>query len=605
MHLATHGITPASARPQRFLVRLGIPADPVDAYRAEGVLAFARVFVAIGSLVAIYLDPTEPSRFARLAYLALVLYVAHSFFILVLLRLRQGTTPRFPFLLHSVDVFWPAFITTFTEGPNSPFFLFFFFVLLAAAYRWGMRETLLTAGVAIALIFSQATLLSFGPWAVSHFLEGTFQLNRLIIRSTYLLIIGFLVGYLSEAAKLLRAETATITRVLSKTRVESGLRGTLQGVLDEFLRLFGSEQALLVLQEVATGKIFLWENRKSPKASHSKLIQLSELPSSQERVYFFPVPGEAWHAIQRFHRVEQPAWDVIVLDGEGRALRDVPVQVPEAFRNSHSFSDSLLSVAFQFRQEWRGCLFLLDPRLGRSRIEEVRFAQNLFRQAFPAVYNVYLVRRIRAQVGTVERARVARELHDGVIQSLSAAVMKMELLRRPQAAAAIAPEEELTRLQQLLQEEIVKLRELMEEMKPLELNPNQLLGYLAGLVENFHRETGIHARFISDLEEISLRPRVCREVGQIAREALVNVRWHSGAHNVIVRFTSVNGRFQLTIDDDGCGFPFAGRFSHEELEAARKGPLVIKERVRSIGGQLVIESNPGQGARLEISIPQR
>jgi signal transduction histidine kinase len=92
-------------------------------------------------------------------------------------------------------------------------------------------------------------------------------------------------------------------------------------------------------------------------------------------------------------------------------------------------------------------------------------------------------------------------------------------------------------------------------------------------------------------------------MARIVHEALVNVRRHSGARNVFVRLAAVNGDCRLSIDDDGCGFPFVGRFSQADLEASRKGPLVIKERVRLLGGQLTIESDPGHGARLEIAVP--
>jgi signal transduction histidine kinase len=61
----------------------------------------------------------------------------------------------------------------------------------------------------------------------------------------------------------------------------------------------------------------------------------------------------------------------------------------------------------------------------------------------------------------------------------------------------------------------------------------------------------------------------------------------------------------LVVDDDGHGFDFSGRLTQAELEAERKGPMIIKERVRSIGGELAVESTPGRGARLEIRIPQK
>jgi len=94
-------------------------------------------------------------------------------------------------------------------------------------------------------------------------------------------------------------------------------------------------------------------------------------------------------------------------------------------------------------------------------------------------------------------------------------------------------------------------------------------------------------------------------LARIVQEALVNVRKHSRARQVLVRLGSRNGAWHVLIEDDGQGFPFAGRVSQAELDTLGKGPLVIKERVRLIEGELTIESNPGQGSRLEISVPQR
>ena len=100
-------------------------------------------------------------------------------------------------------------------------------------------------------------------------------------------------------------------------------------------------------------------------------------------------------------------------------------------------------------------------------------------------------------------------------------------------------------------------------------------------------------------------PGVCRELARITQEALVNVRKHSRAKHVLVRLGSARGNTTLVVEDDGQGFSFTGRLSQEEMDAARKGPVVIRERVRFISGELTIESNPGQGARLEVSVPTK
>ncbi|MBI4464359.1 MAG: hypothetical protein HY647_06605 [Acidobacteria bacterium] len=591
-------------RPQRFLNRLRPLADAGEALRAEQLLALGRTFLAVGSLVAIYLDPSEPTRYAPLAYTSLLLYVLYSVAVLFALRARQECSSRLSLVLHVIDLIWPAYLTTFTEGPNSPFFPFFFFVLLAAAYRWGFRETLVTTVAAVSLILFQALLLSYGPGQVIGPLEGRLQLNRLIVRPTYLLLLGFLAGYLAEAEKELRAETSAISRVMGKAQVEAGLQGTIHAVLEEFLHLFAAEQVLLVLKETNSGNIYLWELKSLSQKSQTTAVSLSEVPSSQEGVYFFPTPGDIWYAIWRGEgKREEPS--VIAQHNEGRWLRDASLALPEKFQSLHSFSHSLLGASFYFRREWMGWVYLLDARLGASPETELWFAQNLVRRALPAIYNVYLLRRLRSRVGTIERARVARELHDGVMQSLSAAVMRLDLLRRQKGGNSSTPEEELANIQLLLRDEMVKLRELMEQMRPLEISPTQLLDYLSELVEKFHRETGVNAQFICDSEEVTLRPRVCREVGRIVQEALVNVRRHSGAKNVVVSLTLQDGNWKLVIDDDGRGFPFSGRFTQAELDDVRKGPLVIKERVRSIRGDLTVDSTPARGARLEILIPQK
>jgi signal transduction histidine kinase len=59
----------------------------------------------------------------------------------------------------------------------------------------------------------------------------------------------------------------------------------------------------------------------------------------------------------------------------------------------------------------------------------------------------------------------------------------------------------------------------------------------------------------------------------------------------------------VSIEDDGRGFPFAGRLTHDELEARRQGPRTIAERARIIGGSMAVESRPGLGSRVEVSVP--
>jgi signal transduction histidine kinase len=181
--------------------------------------------------------------------------------------------------------------------------------------------------------------------------------------------------------------------------------------------------------------------------------------------------------------------------------------------------------------------------------------------------------------------------------------MQVDVLRRHISDTQQAAE--LERIQGLLRHEVLNLRELMQTMRPIDIGPHQFLDFVAELVERFSRDTGIAVRFISELQEVTLPATTCRELARVVQEALVNIRKHSRAHSAIVRFGSQDGLWKLVINDDGNGFPFAGRFTLRELDCLRRGPVVIKERVRAIGGDIVIESTPGHGSRLEITIPQK
>ena len=204
----------------------------------------------------------------------------------------------------------------------------------------------------------------------------------------------------------------------------------------------------------------------------------------------------------------------------------------------------------------------------------------------------------------MERARVARELHDTAIQSLISIEMQVDVLRR-RATDDSHIVAELEHIQDLLRQEILNLRELMQTMRPIEIGPHQFLDFIAQLVERFSRDTGVETRFVSELQEVTMPPATCRELARVVQEGLVNIRRHSGARSAVVSFGAQNGSWKLVINDDGRGFPFAGRFRLAELDDFRRGPTVIKERVRAVGGDLLIESTPGRGSRLEITVPQK
>src|SRR5207237_1756400 len=175
------------------------------------------------------------------------------------------------------------------------------------------------------------------------------------------------------------------------------------------------------------------------------------------------------------------------------------------------------------QREWLGRRFLFDPRSSGGHEAELRFLQNLVREAAPAVYIVYRLRRLRSRATGMERARIALELHDGVIQTLASIEMRIDVLRRNRSADRTSIEE-LTTIQRQLRQESSRLRDLVQRLRSVDQDSRTLLERATELVEEFRRETGISAAVVSESNEIALYPVVAHEVLRIIAEALTNVR---------------------------------------------------------------------------------
>jgi signal transduction histidine kinase len=572
------------------------PSEGHAAARLERVLAIGRAFLTVWGLVGVYLDPTEPTRFAELSYAILVGYALYSVIVLVFVERATRLATRDGEFLHGIDILWTAALTFVSNGVGSPFFLFFIFVVLAAAFRWGFRGTMITGAVVVGLVAIQTVVLSIGPWGNLFSLNGD-DINRTIMRVAYLLLSAFMVGYVGEQEKLLRAETTTMAVAGRQPRVDLGLGGSVTAVARELLRIFDASAVDFVIQDYETRRTMLWRVDRSDSDDTRRALHV-KLDPSEQHAWLFDDPGSTWSAKkmpddERFSvRVtQQGVWPLT------RTTITLPAAVTEA-RPFTTVAASNLGLA----EEWHGRVYLFDPAGGDKLDRSLHFLEQLTEHITPALTNVFLLRRLRSRAGAVERARVARELHDGAIQSLFGIQMKIEALRRRGAVTPAQADEELGQVQELLQREVLALRELMQALRPIELETSdQLPDVLASLVERFRRDTSVSARFVWTGGPVSLPSSTALELARIVQEALVNVRKHSRARNVLVRLTNTGQTCTLIIEDDGQGFDFEGRFSARELEKRRIGPAIIKERARIAGAQLSVDSAPGVGARLELT----
>jgi signal transduction histidine kinase len=575
--------------------RLALHGSAGQRIETERIIATARAVLATTSVLTFpYLQSRVPHP--EFINALLLMYGAHSLALMGVLWFRTQSAFRFAWLVHTSDLLWPILITLFTDGSGSPFFLYFMFALLGAAFRWGIREALLTAMITVVAMAGESGALTL-PWMVRIF-GSHFDANIFIVRSVYIVIFGFLIGYLAESEKRRHAEALSIARVSAEVRVDAGLKGTLQAVLREILTLFAARQVLLVAGDTDSGRVNIWRAEWLDQEP-DVVFSWGHLDNNEHGKYSFEFPQPAVAGAWRRGSTKS----AVLLDHDGNRERSHKCSLSNEFIAAHPFQ-RILAVGADLAPDVSARIFLFEPKLGGSTEEQLRFLQQLANQISPSIYNVYILRRLRSRVVEVERGRVARELHDGVVQSLHATAFRLYALRTGALVDSEECKQELIEIQELVQDATTDLRTLIHQLKPVDCDPRRVLDFLAGMVERYRYETGIGAKFVCDEENVTLRPQVCRDIAGIVQEALTNVKKHSGADNVLVRLGADQDQWVLTIEDDGRGFAFSGRRSQADLERMRTGPLIIKERVRSIAGEMTIESKPGQGARLLITFPQ-
>src|SRR6201998_3510197 len=287
-----------------------------------------------------------------------------------------------------------------------------------------------------------------------------------------------------------------------------------------------------------------------------------------------------------------------------RGLKNLP-RIPGPTQQEFKMRD-FLTVAFDQDKHPVGRLFLINRRGGREPFakNDLAWFEKISCHVSGGLENVFLLRHLRARAIEAERSRISRDLHDGILQTLLSTGRQLDVLGRKLVPQQPEQREAgLTSLQQTVRNEGGELRHLVTDLRPLRVQSADLVALMRGFAGRFRNESGLALDLLVDSVDLQAPDRVCREIFQIYREALNNIKKHAKASHVVVKLTQDDSRISLVVDDNGEGFSFAGRFTGDELDRLRLGPISIKERTRTVGGVLTVESNPGHGARLMIEVP--
>lgn len=558
---------------------------PFRQVRTERLISSGRLALAAFSLLAHELDPMEPAAQAGLAKALLAGYLVFALVVvglawgsgLLLVRLRLG--------LHAIDLTVVCLMMWLTEGSTSPLFLVLVFTLIAAALRWPWPGTLWTAALALAVY------LGLGWYTAQVLGEPAFELNRFVLRAGYLVVTAALVCYFGAHEHRLRSEIAGLATWPRGAPREPDRH--VRELLERASELLAAPRLLLVWEEPDEPwvQLALW----SPRGSQIH----REPPGTFEPLVAEPLAGVGFLCPDA--GAPEPAVSYAAADGIAR-WRGAP-----------------LHPAFQERFEVRSVLALvLDGEGARGRLlaldkprpspDDLALGEAVARRVEAELEQLYYIRRLQEGAAADERVCLARDLHDGVIQSLGGAALRLETARRLMKERPGAAGQLLVEIQDLLTAEQQDLRSFVHDPSFRGADPRDpALGVESRLAELRHRIERIwdlEVEITNRLPEAGISPALAHEIDRILREALVNAAKHGQASAVRAALDLDGEELRITVEDDGRGFPFRGDYDFAKLKALKLGPVALKQRIAAVGGSMRVTSGE-TGARLDIRLPLR
>jgi len=262
---------------------------------------------------------------------------------------------------------------------------------------------------------------------------------------------------------------------------------------------------------------------------------------------------------------------------------------------------SVAVALLQAEGQTLGALFLGSDQAGAFPAAQEKLLTTIAHQIALAVRNVQLYSRLRQMAVLEERYRLSREMHDGLAQTLGYLGMQTERLEGLLAQDRTEPlKRELTELRRVIAEAYLDVRESIDGLRLDVEQPGGLAEALRVHLQDFAKRTGLTVDGDSIEDPGDLPPEVALHLLRIAQESLTNVRRHSQASRVSVRLARQNNHLELTVADNGAGF-------EPELPQDRRrvGLASMRERARSLGGQLTLATGPDQGTRVTVRVPLR
>jgi signal transduction histidine kinase len=542
--------------------------------RRDLLTSALRIVLAVGVLLIYLADPGEPlSR--PLARAVLTLFVAYAAIAFALARRgRPVPAAAAPW----IDVGWVTLVVAVSEATSHVSYPLYLFAILCASFWRGLRS-----GLAVTLA-SAVSFAAVGALAAQSGPE--LELRSFVIRPLYLLVLGYLSAVWAGHEVRSRARLALLREVTALSNPRFGIDRTVARVLEAVRGFYDAESCRLVVAEEHIDRRWMWA------ATRDGAAQTKPLALPRELTELLLAAPEALALLARPRLGGELDLELVDLSTWQHSHGD-----PDLARELMTALDAgtLLSVPFRYHANARGRLYVAHGgSFGLDR-GELGFLGQVVDQVLPMLDNVRLVDRLASEAAEEERLRIARDIHDSVIQPYLG--LRLGLAAAQKAFSAGKADEaggHVARLVEVADAEIQTLRGYVRELRAADaLASGSLLDVsVRRFCGRFSAATGIRVDVVAP-SVAAAGDRLAAEVFQLVAEALSNVRRHTSATRAEVRIACAEERLTLTVTNDG------------SPAAARAGfvPRSLGERAAALGGSLRIGHLEAGKTAVEVEIP--
>jgi signal transduction histidine kinase len=543
-------------------------------------IAAMRLILAVAGLLIILIDPAEPDRFVIPTYTTLGLYVVYSLVLYGLAQRRRVLPPALVRGAHWGDVGWYTLLIALSTGTNSIFFFGFFFAILIASFRFG-RGAGLQVTVASAILFTGVGLATVPMVPV-------FELNRFLLRPVFLFVLGYMIASLGGLEVDLKDRLAFLKEVSALYNPRFGVDRTIGRLMARLIGFYRPTLCLWITTDPLADQDLLRRADAADPENGARAIPLSpwlraillDLPPEAALVYH----GSSPFAMGAYRKPAYQAYDIRT--GAPIAIAATMGAMVVATLDARSF----ITVPLRRHQETVGRLYLLAARRHAFHNTDVAFLLQLLEHVTPVIDNVRLVDQLASSAAEEERRKIARDLHDSVIQPYIGLQLGLAAVRRKVITDADITAD-LDRLAALTNESIADLRAYIGGLRVSGERAGSLLPGVRRFADRFAAATGIHVQ-VDGTGDLRFSDRLSAEVFQMVAEGLSNVRRHTAAAQATVVLQRQGDRLQVRItnpaDPDRPPLPFT--------------PRSLTDRAQTLGGQAHIEQQE-QCTSVVIEIP--